>query len=908
MRLFLSVQGKGVQGKGVQGQGVQGQGAAREVVVDGVSPAVFLIGRDPNAQLFLGDPHIGRRHCEIVLDGQEFILRPISEKGQTLVNGDLVDSPRALRPGDVLSIGSVAIVVRAERETRTPPTESRVSIPEPERSSTTPKLETATPSSPGIFAKSSITPNLQSKVEVAPHVDGDRTMVAPGELEHSGASMRIRLGNDDVTIGRDASCTVTIDDLMVSRKHARVATRGGKHVVEDIGSTNGVFVNGQRISERTPLAPGDHVDIGPYRLEYTGRLLVSVARGKGTTIVAAALGKRVTDRITAQPMWLLKNVNLSIKAGEFVGLMGQSGCGKSTFMDAINGRRPGTQGGVYYDGEKLYRNFASLKGGIGYVPQQVIFHNELPLEDALRYSSRLRLSKDISAEETEENIERVLDTVELKERRRVRIRDLSGGQQKRVPIAMELLSQPRTLFLDEVTSGLDMGTERRMMDLFRKLADTGMTVICITHFVDSLDIADRIAYFNKGRLCYFGSPKRMKEFFVFQKLSDIYAMESDRRESPAELEERFQLSSDCHEFVDLPEDIRRREQAGETDEEDSTTLRLGDIKEGIHGLATVARPFIGHPERVITLIKRPSDFKRQLAVLVKRYRQIFTQDGLNLLILTGLAPLIAVLLTILAGSFEVRDDGSGDAFYALLAGPEFQAEHTPEKLTANQQWASKQITMSFGAIISVFFLGLFASVREIVKELEVYRHERFINLQIVPYVLSKYMVLALLNAIQAFLILVVLDGLGSWTEGPFAQRFIILFATALAGTSLGLAISAAVSSSEWAVNLMIAVVIPQTLFSGAFVDMTGLSEIIGKVFVVTFWGVEACRSFLPDVITHASTPHVIARPDSFVLPLAVILAHAALTGSAAMLFLSAKDGPGVLARLAKPLVDQRLRS
>ena len=250
-----------------------------------------------------------------------------------------------------------------------------------------------------------------------------------------------------------------------------------------------------------------------------------------------------------KPLLLLNNVELSIDPREFLVLLGRSGCGKSTFMDTLNGRRPATSGTVYFDGMDLYEHFDAIKAAIGYVPQEVIFHDSLRLADALRYSAALRLPPDTTASEINSNIERVLRTVGLANRSATFIRDLSGGQKKRVSIAIELLSSPQVMFLDEVTSGLDLGTEQQMMRLFRTLADDGITVVLVTHHLDSLKIADSVAYFAKGRLVFYGPPDQLSAHFGISELREIYETE---KETPPEIwEQKFKESKEYKVLVRL---------------------------------------------------------------------------------------------------------------------------------------------------------------------------------------------------------------------------------------------------------------------------------------------------------------------------------------------------------------------
>ena len=191
-----------------------------------------------------------------------------------------------------------------------------------------------------------------------------------------------------------------------------------------------------------------------------------------------------------------------------------------------------TQGEVYINGVNLYQNFDSLKKLIGYVPQSDIVYDNLTLHDMLLYTAKLRLPKDTTPTEREAAITRAIDMVELPEKRDSLIKSLSGGQRKRASIAVELLSDPNLLFLDEPASGLDPGTERNLMQSLRKMADGGKTVILVTHSTLQLKMCDKIVFMGKGgNLCFFGSYAEALTFFGVSDIVDVYNMITETRQT-----------------------------------------------------------------------------------------------------------------------------------------------------------------------------------------------------------------------------------------------------------------------------------------------------------------------------------------------------------------------------------------
>ena len=189
-------------------------------------------------------------------------------------------------------------------------------------------------------------------------------------------------------------------------------------------------------------------------------------------------------------------------------------------MRALNGLSPAS-GRVAYNGQDYYKSYAAFSTQLGYVPQDDIVHRELTVQSALYYGAKLRLPNDYTEAQIQDRINEVLDEVELDGRKDTLINKLSGGQRKRVSIALEFLANPSIFFLDEPTSGLDPGLDRKMMKLLRKLADKGQTVVLVTHATNNIDICDYVCFMGVGRLIYFGPPSQAKQFFSKTDFADI---------------------------------------------------------------------------------------------------------------------------------------------------------------------------------------------------------------------------------------------------------------------------------------------------------------------------------------------------------------------------------------------------
>lgn len=235
--------------------------------------------------------------------------------------------------------------------------------------------------------------------------------------------------------------------------------------------------------------------------------------------------------VTAGDVKIVRDVSLSLQSGELVAVLGPSGSGKSTLLRAMTGFRPG-QGRVHLCGRDLYADFEELKTLVGFVPQDDVVHLGLTVEKTLDYAAQLRLHAEMPDVRRQAVVRSVLAQVELTDRAGVRVRNLSGGQRKRVSIAVELLAQPPLLFLDEPTSGLDPALEARTMQLFRGFTGQGRLTVVTTHVLASLDVVDLVIIVSRGRLVFVGPPADAPAFFGVADLPSVYRVLS--KDSPDE--------------------------------------------------------------------------------------------------------------------------------------------------------------------------------------------------------------------------------------------------------------------------------------------------------------------------------------------------------------------------------------
>src|SRR6266511_3572491 len=380
-------------------------------------------------------------------------------------------------------------------------------------------------------------------------------------LEVRSGSARAQARPDQpLVIGRERGCQLVVDDPLVSRRHAEVVfaedgwllrdlgSRNGTfvegqrsayvavtdhaevrrtgevHEVVDLGSRNGTFLNGRQV-RRSVINPGDRVSVGRHEFVFDGQRLIEFEDTGPVSLSAERLTVLVGDQI------LLDDVSFALEAGSLLAVIGPSGCGKSTLLKAVTGLRPANRGRVGYDGRDLYAQYAELRYRIGMVPQDDVLHKQLTVQRALRFAAALRFADDVPRAERSAKVEEVLQTLGLAQRARQRIDTLSGGQRKRTSVALELLTEPSLLTLDEPTSGLDPALDKEVMEELRELADTGRTVIVVTHNVLHLDMCDRVLVLGiGGTLAYFGPPDEVLGFFKADDYAEVF---SDVTDEPA---------------------------------------------------------------------------------------------------------------------------------------------------------------------------------------------------------------------------------------------------------------------------------------------------------------------------------------------------------------------------------------
>lgn len=584
--------------------------------------------------------------------------------------------------------------------------------------------------------------------------------------------------NQLMTIGRDPSNKIVLSAPAVSRFHAEVEKVGQRYRVRDLRSSNGTFVNGQAITTETWVQPGDAIQVGPYRFVVADGSISQSDQSEGVSVEIVGLNKWVSKSLN-----ILQDISLAFKPKEFIVVVGQSGGGKSTLVDAISGYRPATHGKVIVNKTiDVYKEFDAIRSTIGYVPQKDIIHMELTVFQALDYAAQLRMPADTTAAERLKRVEEVMDDLDLKHRRDTQISRLSGGQQKRVSIGVELLTKPGLFFLDEPTSGLDPGMETELMRLMRRLADQGRTIVMITHATKNVMLADKVVFLARGGyLAWFGPPEEALAYF------DQYRTERDRRANPMEFDHIYTLL-DNDELGSAP-------QWAERFRKDAAYQKY--IAEPLSGDSNKAKADAPRAASKALSSRNQVSALRQFFILSARNVKILTRDWFSLALLLVTAPIMASLDFMLASgvgpdSFGFKEGNFNDVIVSLIV--------------------LSNTTMLVGGL---------AFMRELVKEREIYKRERMVNLKLSSYIMSKIWV-ALLLAIYQTICYVAIRYTAFKMPGGFEELvfvFITGYLLIFGGMMLGLFASALAPNGNAAPLLLVMFIIPQMVLSGAMVPL-----------------------------------------------------------------------------------------
>ncbi|MFE5596995.1 FHA domain-containing protein [Streptomyces sp. NPDC056549] len=750
----------------------------------------YTLGRDPQGDLVIDDARVSWRHATISWGGRSWVIEDHGSTNGTFVQGQRVHQVE-IGPGSAVHLGNatdgprlnLAAGAAAAPHQQAPQQQAQAhQAPAHQAAGAAAAAQAdwathqAPPPQQQGWPQQAQQPPAQQQVphQQVPHQQGPgqgRPGAAAGAssayADRSPTTFhQLSLGHV-MRIGRALENELVVSDLQVSRHHAEFhATPDGRFEIRDLGSHNGTYVNGQPIPKggSALLGPQDIVGVGHSTFRIVGGQLEEFVDTGSVSFSARHLTVTVDGG-----KQILKDVTFGVPEKSLIGVIGPSGSGKSTLLKALTGYRPANEGDVLYDNRSLYKQFAELRQRIGLVPQDDILHKELTVVKALRYAAKLRFPGDTATAEREARIDEVLRELKLDIHKEKKVTSLSGGQRKRVSVALELLTKPSLIFLDEPTSGLDPGMDRDVMQLLRGLADDGRTVLVVTHSVAELGLCDKLLVMAPGgSVAYFGPPEEALNFFGYSTWADVFS---------------------------AFENYRDYDWAGRWKGSQHYQMYAADID------AVAAQP-VQMPQQAMARPPKPQGWGSQLWTLIRRYVSVIASDK-------GFMALMVILPAVLGAVSVVIPADFG------LGRP-----------TPPSRFNGDAGTIMLILAVGMCFSGAANSVRELIKERVIYERERAVGLSRSAYLMSKVIVLGVITAFQG----VIICGIGFSTralpeEGlfmpPAVELCVQVIALGLTSMMVGLVISALVKTAEKTMPLLVMFAIVQVVFTGILFQVYG---------------------------------------------------------------------------------------
>ncbi|WP_123515133.1 FHA domain-containing protein [Streptomyces sp. 2132.2] len=747
----------------------------------------YSLGRDPQGDVVIDDARVSWRHATIAWNGRGWGIEDHGSTNGTYVRGARVQQTE-LVPGTPVHLGNATDGPRLNLSAAAAPQQAVPQQAAPAYQAPAPAYQAPAQQAAPAYqapAQAQAQPAQQQAWQQQPqqaaahqqpqqpHVPQQQQHAAPvyGGDRSPTTFHQIAVGRV-MRIGRALENELVVSDLQVSRLHAEFRSTGGRFEIHDLGSHNGTYVNGQPLpkSGTALLGPNDIVGVGHSTFRIVGDRLEEFVDTGDVSFSARHLTVTVDGG-----KQILKDVTFGVPEKSLIGVIGPSGSGKSTLLKALTGYRPANEGDVLYDNRNLYKQFAELRQRIGLVPQDDILHKELKVSTALKYAAKLRFPGDTAEAERAARIDEVLRELKLDIHKDKKITSLSGGQRKRVSVALELLTKPSLIFLDEPTSGLDPGMDRDVMQLLRGLADDGRTVLVVTHSVAELSLCDKLLVMAPGgSVAYFGPPDEALNFFGYSTWADVFS---------------------------AFENYRDYDWAGRWKGSQHYQLYAADLD-------AVAPQQVAMPPMQQMMPPKAQGWGDQLWTLIRRYVSVIASDKGFMALMLILPAVLGVVSTVIPATFG-------------LAPPK-----PPSRFNGDAG------TIMLILCVGMCFSGAANSVRELIKERVIYERERATGLSRSAYLMSKVIVLGFITAIQG----VVICAIGFAprdlpTEGLLMPPAVelCLSVTALGFTSMmfGLVISSLVKTAEKTMPLLVMFAIVQVVFTGILFqvyDSPGLEQ------------------------------------------------------------------------------------
>lgn len=510
------------------------------------------------------------------------------------------------------------------------------------------------------------------------------------------------------------------------------------------------------------------------------------------TLEADSLGYNFPGGVTG-----LNSVSFSAQQGNLVGIMGSSGSGKTTLMNVLSGMYTPASGHIRINNLDLWEDSDQLNGVSGFVPQDDLLIEELTVFENLYFNAKFCF-KHLSDKEIREKVNDTLTSLALSEKANLRVgsvmnKTISGGQRKRLNIALELIREPSILFLDEPTSGLSSRDSENVMDLLRELTLKGNLVFVVIHQPSSelFKMFDRVVILDSGgRMVYYGNP--VEAVIHFKEVDN--QVNAGRGECPV-----------CGNVN--PEQIFNIIEAQQVDEYGNyTDLR----KINPQKWEEIYREKKSHdtppsPETAPPLNLNVPGWVKQLFNYLKRDIKSKINNPQYLLMTLLVSPVLALILAYIIR--YIADPTSNSYVFR-------ENENIPIYI--------------FMALIVALFLGLIVSAEEIFKDRKILKREKFLHLSRSSYLLAKIGTLITISAIQSITFVLIANGILGIHKMTFAY-WLALFSTAVCANMIGLVISSAFNSAVTIYIVIPLVMIPMMILSGAMFSFEKLNRTITTV-------------------------------------------------------------------------------
>jgi len=499
----------------------------------------------------------------------------------------------------------------------------------------------------------------------------------------------------------------------------------------------------------------------------------------------------------------IRDVKISEGPGKLIGIMGASGAGKTTLLNILAGLEKPSKGQIKINGFDIHTEKRNIEGVIGYVSQDDLLIEELTVYQNLYYNAKLCFAN-LSETEIDFRVMKVLEDLGLDQRKDLKVgsvldKKISGGQRKRLNIALELLRQPAILFLDEPTSGLSSRDSENVVDLLKELSLKGKLIFVVIHqpSSDIYKMFDKMLIMDTGGYpAFYGNP--VEAITYFKKAT--HQVDSNRGQCEI-----------CGNVT--PEQIFNIIEAKVVDEYGQPTYKRKITPAQWYEMYSQGtKP--GKAEEVKEIPPRnlhlPNRIKQTFIFATRDFlSKLSNRQYLLINLLEG--PLLAVLLAFII-RYRSAPDGSEYLFRYNENFPAFMLM----------------------AIIVALFMGLTVSAEEIIRDRKILKRESFLNLSWSSYLFSKLSILFLLSAVQT-LTFIIIGTLILEIHGMTWAFWLVLFTTSCFANVIGLNISSAFNSAVTVYVLIPLLLIPQMVLSGLLFDFDKLNNLFstkGKVPLV----------------------------------------------------------------------------